>query len=1429
VAPDNMMERRMSNESLVRAKAENAENSNGVRINSGHMLYGEELEEFCSQRGLCPLCGKVKIKRKSFKLFKKSKWENLTVKSRTTGKYKVYKGYCLSEGCFSLDQVRRITGTKGIPNAQRPRYPKRWSSEEDNYPLGDDDTVFSLTQQEEHRFPPEELKEELRQNPRQVDDRIPLTIVQATIRELSTNESITLLDLSTVAIRTCDMRMLVSFFEENVFLRTLTLENCRMDDEQATLLGGGLEAASDMPLTKLYLKCNLIGDLGMESLCNYLESSSTLEKFDISKNECSSMGGVKIFKALSHNPLAKIVALNMSHNKIWDLDEDHVGVRTFLAKNTTLRVLNLEGNYIHAEGVKSIAKGIISNTNGSLERLYLGFNTIGDDGAIILANVLERNSTLTYLGLVQNAIGNPGAKALLSALDNNKTISEISGLWRNNIDRRFIVVAIRRLLLASDRIAKRRRQPEDPKEIVRKAPPPRVSYPVVPREEPKKEPQNPPEDEIAVSGDVGFGSLSYAPSIGASSSVLSQVTPDGFPVVVQSVQPLQNGSRNGTSSMNGSMSPKKSPKRDPNLPLDRLTIFQSAPLTYFDKIAGAHRGIPLIDYREEEMVVTQSLSHSVDSTIEVSIKTATPANLSSFLQEKDNRVLHFSCHGHRDYIPLETGFGLLHILPYEGLAKLITVNGSNLHTVFVSSCHAHSIGQAFVKAGVKHVICCEREDNFQDPVASEFIQVFYQALARDLTLLQAFDSAKKSVAASMHATNKRNLSKRFRLLPEIPEVENFHKVPVFFEGMPPQSPLGIWKRLPQLPQLPKHFLGREVDMYDILQALRVEDMVRINGPPGHGKDSVVAALADYAVLRAEFFAVDGVFWLPPMPGVVPVKDSLYGDLCQCVATLQDAPDDIWDNNERLMECRDRIDIEMEHMKPLLIVDDSLISFVSTGAQTGFERFLSHLMNGSAAKVIKVMSGGETSSHLSTNSRVSSTSKLEEPCFEINPLDFRSTAKLYGGISNFISSSGCPAAHTAAEFAELAEPPFITRISMPSSVVSQRRSDLYARMGSGIPAATVAIAQGQSKKAFIELIKIANIPEVHVDTLGALEKTLEKMTRERTAAVKERNYLRALDLDKIIEEIQEMRPEFPTLEELKMEEEVLKADLAEAIGDKNYDDAASIKKDLLLLKKKISRERTNDNGDTAVEATDRMDEVQAQIKNMIEDVRLENLDQAVTFVIDGVDGAKCSFVIEVGEVHDFQPTYTANGIVVWANESCALGGNPMHDKLLEKGGPALVNDIQSLPIVVKTGHGPVRCGTGNAVIVGPEQYGKLGTPCLILAVGPLSPHNSEDAADGESDTLHHIKMMLRSSYRSTLILARHAGLQGLALSLLTTRKTGKAYRETVQMGLQTLVEEAQFCTVKQYQVMASSPNEASLLAGLMAEMGYPRLSAKTYEL
>jgi Ran GTPase-activating protein (RanGAP) involved in mRNA processing and transport len=85
-------------------------------------------------------------------------------------------------------------------------------------------------------------------------------------------------------------------------------------------------------------------------------------------------------------------------------------------------------NYIHDDGVEAIAKGVGRNNQSALERLYLGWNTIGDEGTIALAAMLEENTSLQVVGLTENEIGNAGARALLSSMDVNVSLREISGL-----------------------------------------------------------------------------------------------------------------------------------------------------------------------------------------------------------------------------------------------------------------------------------------------------------------------------------------------------------------------------------------------------------------------------------------------------------------------------------------------------------------------------------------------------------------------------------------------------------------------------------------------------------------------------------------------------------------------------------------------------------------------------------------------------------------------------------------------------------------------------------------------------------------------------------------------------------------------------------------------------------------------------------------
>ncbi len=65
--------------------------------------------------------------------------------------------------------------------------------------------------------------------------------------------------------------------------------------------------------------------------------------------------------------------------------------------------------------------------------------------------------------------------------------------------------------------------------------------------------------------------------------------------------------------------------------------------------------------------------------------------------------------------------------------------------VFVSACHSQAAGQAFVDAGVPHVVCVSVQSMLLDAVALTFERAFYVALAVGDTVEDAFNIAKQAV------------------------------------------------------------------------------------------------------------------------------------------------------------------------------------------------------------------------------------------------------------------------------------------------------------------------------------------------------------------------------------------------------------------------------------------------------------------------------------------------------------------------------------------------------------------------------------------------------------------------------------------------------------------------------------------------------------
>jgi len=63
--------------------------------------------------------------------------------------------------------------------------------------------------------------------------------------------------------------------------------------------------------------------------------------------------------------------------------------------------------------------------NSTLQELNLGWNDVGDDGALAIANALRVNSTLRVLDLFWNIIGNDGTRAIADSLRVNRMLQTL--------------------------------------------------------------------------------------------------------------------------------------------------------------------------------------------------------------------------------------------------------------------------------------------------------------------------------------------------------------------------------------------------------------------------------------------------------------------------------------------------------------------------------------------------------------------------------------------------------------------------------------------------------------------------------------------------------------------------------------------------------------------------------------------------------------------------------------------------------------------------------------------------------------------------------------------------------------------------------------------------------------------------------------------
>ena len=269
--------------------------------------------------------------------------------------------------------------------------------------------------------------------------------------------------------------------------------------------------------------------------------------------------------------------------------------------------------------------------------------------------------------------------------------------------------------------------------------------------------------------------------------------------------------------------------------------------------------------------------------LELSFKWATTESLRAVLT-LGVRVLHYSGHGHPRFLSFEDGSGGAHLFSVDSLKELIRAGhgSSSLRLVFVAACSSRAAGDAFVKAGIAHVVCVQIDAEVSDDAARVFTKAFYLSLFVGKTVAESFDIAQKSVEAAPNVVTPAREAAKFVLLP----ADSDHEEALFSGSMAGGNSSmpslmgdgrhedGAWQSSDSsssengadssnelmvearvrrydssLPNLPDLFIGRNVPVYLAVNALLKTRLISICGKVGIGKSTVGLGAAHYLMRR----------------------------------------------------------------------------------------------------------------------------------------------------------------------------------------------------------------------------------------------------------------------------------------------------------------------------------------------------------------------------------------------------------------------------------------------------------------------------------------------------------------------------------------------------------------------------------------------------
>ncbi len=258
--------------------------------------------------------------------------------------------------------------------------------------------------------------------------------------------------------------------------------------------------------------------------------------------------------------------------------------------------------------------------------------------------------------------------------------------------------------------------------------------------------------------------------------------------------------------------------------------------------------------------------------VEIVVKVATSQTLQDVLSNRVKPlIIHFIGHGMREgdstALVLEDEVGMTRYFTEEELAIALSNHQQPLcQLALLNACYSEKLAQAFVKAGVSHVIAVNAEDEILDVAARCFSRRLYQALFNQDSVANSFllgrnavklDDKLKKLFNSVTFQQGVNFDEafKFRLLPQASHEQSLIIEPAdSHQVIYPQ-----WSNT-NIPRDDPNFVGRRQEIHQVIRVL-VSDKrcIALHGMGGIGKTALAYAIGQWLHERNRY--QDGVWFI----------------------------------------------------------------------------------------------------------------------------------------------------------------------------------------------------------------------------------------------------------------------------------------------------------------------------------------------------------------------------------------------------------------------------------------------------------------------------------------------------------------------------------------------------------------------------------------